>query len=87
MALESIHLDNSEATFYDTMSCRYFSASLQLVLKLLKIYYLKLNDFYSIVGLPKVGGYDDKIVHLRCECRLDRLPGENNDRVIYILSE
>ena len=87
MTLESILSDNSEVTFYDTISCRYFSASLRLVLKLLSIYYLKLNDFYTIVGLSKVGGYDDKIVRLKCECRLDKLPGENMDRVLYMLSE
>ena len=87
MTLESILSDNNEATFYDIISCRYFSAPLRLVLKLLSIYYLKLNDFYDIVDLPKIGGYDDKIVHLRCECRLDKLPGENMDRIIYVLSE
>ena len=87
MKLESMFSDVNNVTFYDNMSCRYFRAPLLLVLKLLNVHYLKLNDFYTIVGLPMLEKYGNIIVHLKCECCLETLSEENMERIVYMLSE
>ena len=57
--------------FHDGLSGRYFYGNLTYVLTVISIDYLKLNDFYALVGLPETmmpQGFE--VIPLKCECCL-----------------